>query len=55
MPVALAVGLALREAGILAPDAPLPTSVAAALAALRSGLATGSAVCDPREREHEQR
>jgi cobalt/nickel transport system ATP-binding protein len=40
LPVALAVGLALREAGILAPGAPLPTSIDAALAALRAGLAS---------------
>ncbi len=39
LPVALAIGLALREAGVLAAGDPLPTSTEAALAALRSGLA----------------
>jgi cobalt/nickel transport system ATP-binding protein len=39
LPVALAIGLALREAGVIADGDPLPTSAEAALAALRSGLA----------------
>jgi cobalt/nickel transport system ATP-binding protein len=39
LPVALAIGLALRERGVLAAGDPLPTSPEGALAALRSGLA----------------
>lgn len=43
LPAALAIGLALREGGVLAAEDPLPTSTEGALAALRSGLARGMA------------